>query len=94
LEKHRNWLTESRVDVEYSSRFKALEDQFIKISNGEGNGELKEKLFKLNKAEKDLLENFIHVKNNALLWSKTTMDANGKATVLTEDGRPLISGDG
>ena len=27
--------------------------------------------------EKDLLENFIHVKNNALLWSKTTMDANG-----------------
>ena len=65
------------MDVEYSTRFKALEDQFIKIANCEGNGELKEKLFKLNKPEKDLLENFIHVKNNAMLWGKTTMDANG-----------------
>ena len=44
--------------------------------------------------EKDLLDNFQFSKNNALLWQKTTMDANGKSTVLTEDGRPLIAGDG
>ena len=71
-----------------------MEDQFIKISQGEGNGELKEKIFKLNKMEKDLLDSFQFVKNNALLWQKSTMDVNGKSTVMTEDGRPLIAGDG
>lgn len=71
-----------------------MEDQFIKIANGEADGKMSEKIFKLNKMEKDLLSNFHTVKNNHLLWGKTTMDANGKSTVLTEDGRPFISGDG
>lgn len=94
LEKHRNWLTEHRNDISYSSRYAVLENQFIKIAEGEGTGDYKEKIFKLNKMEKDLLDNFQFSKNNALLWQKTTMDANGKSTVLTEDGRPLIAGDG
>lgn len=94
IEKHRNWLTEHRCDISHSSRFAILEDQFIKIAQGEGTGEMKEKIFKLNKVEKDLLDSFATVKNNALLWQKTTMDANGKSTILTEDGRPLIAGDG
>ena len=68
-----------------------MEDQFIKIAKGDGNGEMKEQIFKLNKMEKDLLHNFQIVKNNALLWQKTTMDAHGKSTVLTEDGRPKQS---
>lgn len=94
IEKHRQWITEHRNDISYSSRYAQMEDQFIKIAQGDGTGELKEKLFKLNKMEKDLLDNFQTVKNNALLWQKTTMDANGKSTVLTEDGRPLVAGDG
>ena len=94
IEKHRNWITEHRNDISYSSRYAQMEDQFIKISQGEGTGELKEKIFKLNKMEKDLLSSFQFVKNNGLLWQKTTMDKNGKSTVLTEDGRPLIAGDG
>ena len=94
IEKHVNYLTEHRVDVSYSSRFAQMETQFIKIAQGEGTGELKEKIFKLNKMEKDLLDNFQFVKNNGLLWQKTTMDANGKSTVMTEDQRPLIAGDG
>lgn len=94
IEKHRNWITEHRCDIGYSARYAQHEDQFIKISNGEGTGELQEKLFKLNKMEKDLMDSFQYVKNQALLWSKTTMDANGKSTIQTEDGRPLIAGDG
>lgn len=94
IEKHRNYITEHRNDISYSSRYAAMEDQFIRIAQGEGTGELKEKIFKLNKMEKDLLDNFHTVKNNALLWQKTTMDVNGKSTILTEDGRPLIAGDG
>jgi hypothetical protein len=65
-----------------------MEDQFLKISKGDDNGQLKEQIFKLNKMEKDLLDNFQVVKNNHLLWGKTTMDKNGKSTVLTDDGRP------
>lgn len=93
-EKHRQWITEHRCDISFSSRYAQMEDQFIKIASGDGAGELKEKLFKLNKMEKDLLENFNTVKNNHLLWGKSTMDKNGKSTVLTEDGRPLVAGDG
>jgi hypothetical protein len=94
IEKHRQWITEHRNDISYSARYAQMEDQFIKIAQGEGAGELKEKIFKLNKMEKDLLDSFQTVKNNALLWQKTTMDANGKSTVLTDDGRPLVAGDG
>lgn len=94
LEKHRQWITEHRNDISYSSRFAQMQDQFIKIAQGEGTGEMKEKIFKLNKMEKDLLTSFQEAKNNHLLWGKTTMDANGKSTVITEDGRPLIAGDG
>lgn len=94
IEKHRNYITEHRCDVGASSRYSIMEDQFIKISKGENTGELKEKVFKLNKMEKDLFNSFQQVKNNHLLWGKTTMDQYGKSTVLTEDGRPLIAGDG
>jgi hypothetical protein len=40
--------------------------------------------------EKNLFDSFQTVKNNAMLWQKTTMDANGKSSVLTEDGRPKL----
>lgn len=93
VEHHRQWITEHRNDISMSSRYGAMEDQFIKVSKGEGS-EKEEQIFKLNKAEKDLLDNFQTAKNNHLLSGKTTMDANGKCTVLTEDGRPLIAGDG
>lgn len=94
VEKHRNWLTEHRCDISYSARYAQMEDQFIRIAKGDGAGELSEKIFKLNKMEKDLLDSFATVKNNGLLLQKTTMDLNGKSTVMTEDGRPLIAGDG
>ena len=90
IEKHRSWITEHRNDISFSARYAQQENQFIKIAQGEGTGELKEKIFTLDKMEKDLLDNFQTVKNNALLWQKTTMDVNGKSTVLTEDGRPKL----
>ena len=94
IEKHRQWITEHRNDISYSSRYAQMEDQFIKIAQGDGNGQMSEKIFKLSKMEKDLFDNFNTVKNNHQLWGKSTMDKNGKSTVLTEDGRPLIAGDG
>lgn len=94
VEKHRQWMTEHRNDISYSARYAQMEDQFIKISKSDDNGQVKERLFKLNKLEKDLYDSFNQAKNNHLLWGKTTMDKNGKSSVYTDDGRPLIAGDG
>lgn len=79
-----------RVDVSYSALFAAMEDQFISIAEGKDNGSLKETLYKMNKKEKDLLNSFLEVRNNGLLFNKTNVDANGKATIVDPDtGRPM-----
>lgn len=94
VEKHRSWIKESRVDISMSARYDAFEEQFIKLAKGDDTGVLKEKTYKLNKVEKDLLDSWWAVKNQGMLWDKSTMDANGKSTAFTDDGRPLIQGDG
>jgi hypothetical protein len=72
-----------------------MEDVFIKISNGEGAGDYKEVLFKMPKVKQVLLQSFMESRNNSLLFSKSTMDENGKCTVTDpHTGRPLIAGDG
>lgn len=95
IEKHRNYITEHRVDISYSSRYAAMEDTFIKIANGEAGGEYKEAIFKMPKISQVLLTSFMEARNNSLLHAKTTMDENGKCTVHDpHTGRPLIAGDG
>lgn len=94
VEKMRTFIGEIRNDVAMSSRYDAFEDAFIKISKSEPSDITKEKIFKMNKAQKDLLLSHMEAKNNGLLFQKTTMDANGKCTAFTADGRPLIVGDG
>ena len=84
----RTFIGEIRNDVAMSSRYDAFEDAFIKISEAKPESPTREKIFKMNKAQKDLLLSHTEAKNNALLFQKTTMDANGKATVFTNDGRP------
>ena len=81
VEKHRNWITEHRHDISYSARYAAMEDVFIKISNGEGAGDYKEVLFKMPKVKQVLLQSFMESRNNSLLFSKSTMDENGKCVV-------------
>lgn len=82
IEKHRNYITEYRTDVDFSSRYSIFEDVFISVGKGEDNGKASEKIFKMNKKEKDCLDSFMLVRNQGLLWQKTTMDANGKSTII------------
>lgn len=63
-----------RVDTTYSAQYAAFEDQFIKIGKGDGNGELKETIYRMDKQEKVLLDNFMYVRNNGLLFNKTNVD--------------------
>lgn len=95
IEKHRGYITTHRVDDSYTALYKAQEDIFIKIGQGEGNGKLSETLYRMDKTESNLLKNFMHVRNNGLLFNKTNVNVDGKATLFDADtGRPIYIGDG
>ena len=94
IEKHRGWITEHRHDIDYSSRYKAMEDTFVKIANGKEGGAYEEVIFKMPKVKQQLLDNFMISRNNNLLLAKGTMDENGKSTIQDYQGRPIIAGDG
>ena len=95
IEKHRNYLTTFRVDDSQSALYGAHEDVFLKIAEGKGDVMEKEGLYKMTSMEKNLMENFLLVRNQGLLFNKTNVDLNGKATIQDPDtGRPLYIGDG
>lgn len=95
VEKHRGYISTFRNDDSYSSLYAAHEDTFIKIGKGDGNGQLKETIYKMDKVEKNLLQNFLQSRNQGLLFNKTNIDVNGKATISDPDtGRPILIGDG
>ena len=91
IEKHRNYITTHRVDDSYSAQYGAFEDKFISIGEGKGQGNLTETIYRMDKIEKNLLDNFLYVRNNGLLFNKTNVDVNGKPTISDPDtGRPII----
>lgn len=81
VSKHRNYITTFRNDDSWSSTYAMMEDQFIKIGKGEGNGKMKETIYKMDKKEKVLLDNFLYARNNGLLFNRTSIDVNGKTTI-------------
>ena len=66
IEKHRNYITTHRVDDSYSALYAAHENTFISIAKGEGQGDMTETIYKMDKKEKNLLDNFLYVRNNGL----------------------------
>lgn len=85
IEKYRNHITTFRVDDSFSSLYAAHEDVFVKIAKGDGNGKASETYYKMTTVEKNLFDNFMYVKNQGLLFNKTNVDANGKATIVDPD---------
>lgn len=95
IEKHRNFITTHRCDDSYSALYAAHENVFISIAEGKDTGSLKETLYKMDKKEKVLLDNFLYVRNNGLLFNKCNVDVNGKPTIVDPDTqRPIYIGDG
>lgn len=93
-EKMRGWIGEIRCDIEYSARYLALEEAFVEIAQEKDNGHRSSYLFKMPGRHKLLLDNFTEARNNMAMWSKSTMDANGRCTVQDRQNRDLICGDG
>ena len=94
LEKHRQYISTHRCDVDASAQYLAMEDTFIQIGKGKDGGK-DDPWYKMNKMEKDLLDSFMYVRNEAALRGKSNMDASGKPKIYEpETGRPIISSDG
>lgn len=71
-----------------------MEDTFIQIGKGKDGGK-DDPWYKMNPMEKDLLDSFMYVRNEAALRGKSNMDASGKPKIYEpETGRPIISSDG
>ena len=95
VSKFRNYITTHRVDDSYSAQYAAFEDMWITIGKGNGDGKQSEVTYRMDKKEKNLLDNFMYVRNNMLLFSKTNVDKNGKVTICDPDtGRPIYIGEG
>lgn len=95
IEKMRNYLTTIRVQDSYSAKYATMEDTFIKIGKGENQGCLTEKIYKLEPMKKNLIENFLYVRENMILLAKGTMGVDGKSTLSDRStGRPIQIGEG
>ena len=76
--------------ISWSSLYAAHEDVFVSIAEGKNQGCLNETIYKMNKKEKELLDNFLISRNQGLLFNKTNIDVNGKPTICDpETGRPI-----
>lgn len=92
VEKMRNYITTVRVEDTYSSKYALMEDTLIKVGKGENGGE---QVYKLEPMKKNLIENFLEVRENMMLLAKGNIDAQGNATISDRStNRPIIIGDG
>lgn len=95
IETMRNYMSTIRVEDSYSAKYAAMEDTFIKIGQGENQGHLTEKIYKLDPMQKNLMENFLNVRENMMLLAKGTVGVDGKSTIQrNSDGQPIHIGDG
>ena len=95
IERMRNYMTQIRVDDSYSQKYALMEDTFIKVAKGDGQGNMSEKVYKLEPMKKNLIENFLYARENMMLLAKGNVDVNGKATISDRaTGRPIYIGDG
>lgn len=95
VERMRNYMTTIRVDDSWSSKYALMEDTFIKIGKGDGNGNVSEKTYKLDPMKKNLHENFLYDRENMILLAKGNVGVDGKATIADRGTqRPIYIGDG
>ena len=62
VERHRGYIATHRNDASYSALYAAYEDTFIKIADDK-DGQHKETIYRMDKLEKNLLENFLTARN-------------------------------
>ena len=96
VEKHRGYIQTHRFDASYSALYAAQEDVFVNIAEQKKDGNRKDVIYRLDKVQKNLLDNFLTGRNQALLFSKGNVDpTTGKPTIVDPDtNRPIYISDG
>jgi hypothetical protein len=96
IEKHRGYITTHRFDASYSAEYAALEDVFVKISEGKDQGSLTETIYRMDKVQKNLMDTFLVGRNQSMLFSKGNVNPlTEKPTIVDPDtNRPIYISDG
>jgi hypothetical protein len=96
VEKHRGYIQTHRFDASYSALYAAQEDVFIKIAEGKSSDKMTDTIYHMDRVQKNLLDNFLQGRNQALLFSKGNVDPKTeKPTIVDPDtNRPIYISDG
>lgn len=96
VEKHRGYISTHRADASYSALYAAMEDVFIKIGKDDKNGKISENIYRMDTVQKNLLETFLTMRNQGLLFSKGNVNPEtGKPNIVDPDtGRDIYISDG
>lgn len=82
----RGYISTHRNDISYSALYAAQEDVFVKIAEGKNKNDVKETIYKMDKTQKTLLDNFLTARNQGLLFSKGNVNPEtGKPTIVDPD---------
>ena len=80
-----------RNDASYSEMYKLHESTFIKISQGKGQGDMTETIYKMDPVEKKLLDNFMLSRAQGLLFNKCNINPKtGKPTIVDPKQRSVL----
>ena len=67
-----------------------MENVFIQVAEGKDKKSLIPTIYKMDKKEKQLLDSFMYSRNNGLIFNRSNVDKNGKATIQDPStGRPI-----
>lgn len=90
-ETHRNYISRQRASVSYSGDYSLMEEVYIQAGKDSKDAA---SYFKLNKKEKECMDDFLTSRENNIIFSETNYDVNGKCLDQEEDGRDIPMGDG
>jgi len=90
-ETHRNFISRHRASTSWSGDFAMMEDIFIQVGNDPNKVD---SYYKMNKKEKECMDNFLISREQSNVFSETNYDVNGKCLDQDDHGRDIPMGDG
>jgi hypothetical protein len=88
-------MTLIRTDISYSTKYKDMEDSYIKIGEGKGDKCESETIYRLDPMRKNLIDNFMLAREQMLLLAKGNVNIDGKATISDRNtSRQIPIGEG
>lgn len=92
--KYRNFISTFRADVSWSSLYALQEPVFMRISDDKDKKK-GQAVYKMVKKDQELIDTFMYIMNNGMLFDRGTVDKDGHSTITDpSSGRPIVVGDG